>query len=127
MSCIFNCNFLSLQFPNIGELLLTRLALQFRRGYKRNDKTICISSATFIAHLVNQGVAHEILILEILTLLVHNPTDDSIEVAIAVLKECGMKLTQVCRKGIEAIFEMLRNILHEGNLDKRVTIFIFNI
>ena len=79
---------------------------------------------------MNQGVAHEILVLEILTLLVQSPTDDSIEVAIAVLKESGMKLTQVSRKGIEAIFEMLRNILHEGQLDKRVIyhyLFFFTI
>lgn len=109
-----------LQFPNIGELIVKRLAIQFQRGYRRNDKTLCISSSTFIAHLVNQGVAHEILILMILSLLVSNPTEDSIEVAIAVLKEVGMKLTQICKKGIESIFEILRNILHEGNLDKRV-------
>lgn len=104
-------------------MLLKRLAIQFKRGYRRNDKTLCISSATFIAHLVNQLVAHEILVLEILTLLVNNPTDDSIEVAIAVLKEVGMKLTQISKKGIEAIFEMLKNILHEGQVDKRVIIF----
>ncbi|CAB0033575.1 unnamed protein product [Trichogramma brassicae] len=112
------------KFPNIGELIVKRLAIQFKRGFKRNSKVLCISSATFIAHLVNQGVAHEILILEILTLLVQTPTDDSIEIAIAILKEVGMKLTQVCRKGIEAIFEMLRNILHEGHLDKRVQYMI---
>ena len=35
-----------------------------------------------------------------------------------------MKLTEVSRKGIEAIFEMLRNILHEGQLDKRVQYMI---
>ena len=27
------------KFPNIGELLLKRLILNFRRGFKRNDKT----------------------------------------------------------------------------------------
>lgn len=112
------------KFPNIGELLLKRLVIQFKRGFRRNDKAQCISSATFIAHLVNQRVAHEILALEILTLLVETPTDDSVEVAIAFLKECGMKLTEVSKKGIEAIFEMLRNILHEGQLDKRVQYMI---
>ena len=112
------------KFPNIGELILKRLVIQFKRGFRRNDKPLCISSGTFIAHLVNQRVAHEILALEILTLLVETPTDDSIEVAIAFLKECGMKLTEVSRKGIEAIFEMLRNILHEGQLDKRVQYMI---
>jgi len=35
-----------------------------------------------------------------------------------------MKLTEVSRRGIEAIFEMLRNILHEGQLDKRVQYMI---
>ncbi|KAL3282051.1 hypothetical protein HHI36_005252 [Cryptolaemus montrouzieri] len=112
------------KFPNIGELLLKRLVLQFKRGFKQNNKTICISSATFIAHLVNQGVAHEILALEILTLLVETPTDDSVEVAISFLKECGQKLTEVSSKGINAIFEMLRNILHEGQLEKRIQYMI---
>lgn len=108
------------KFPNIGELLLKRLVLQFKRGFKQNNKTVCISAAAFIAHLVNQRVAHEILALQILTLLVESPTDDSVEVAIAFLKECGQKLTEVSSKGINAIFEMLRNILHEGQLEKRI-------
>ncbi|KAI8427407.1 hypothetical protein MSG28_001957 [Choristoneura fumiferana] len=112
------------RFPNIGELLLKRLVIQFKRGFKRNDKPTCISSASFIAHLVNQRVAHEILALELLTLLVETPTDDSVEVAIAFLKECGQKLTEVSSKGVNAIFEMLRNILHEGQLDKRVQYMI---
>lgn len=112
------------RFPNIGELLLKRLVIQFKRGFKRNDKPICISSASFIAHLVNQRVAHEILALELLTLLVESPTDDSVEVSIAFLKECGQKLTEVSSKGVNAIFEMLRNILHEGQLDKRVQYMI---
>jgi hypothetical protein len=65
--------------------------------------------------------AHEIVALEILTLLLETPTDDSVEVAIAFLKECGMKLMEVSNKGMLAIFETLRNILHEGHLDKRVS------
>jgi len=112
------------KFPYIGELLLKRLVLQFKRSFKRNDKPPCISAGTFIAHLINQQIAHEILALEILTLLLETPTDDSVEVAIAFLKECGMKLTEISRRGIEAIFEMLRNILHEGQLDKRVQYMI---
>ena len=44
------------KFPNIGELLLKRLILNFKRGYRRNDKTRCVSSTRFIAHLINQQV-----------------------------------------------------------------------
>lgn len=115
---------LNSRFPNIGELLLKRLIIQFKRGFKRNDKSICLSAAQFVAHLVNQRVSHEILALELLTLLVESPTDDSVEVAIAFLKECGQKLTEVSAKGVNAIFEMLRNILHDGSLDKRVQYMI---
>lgn len=35
-----------------------------------------------------------------LTLLLERPTDDSVEVAIGFLKECGLKLTQVSPRGI---------------------------
>lgn len=112
------------KFPNIGELLLKRLVIQFRRGFRRNDKTTCVTASKFIAHLVNQRIAHEIIALEILTLLVETPTDDSVEVAIAFLKECGQKLTEVTGKGVNAIFEMLKNILHEGKLEQRVQYMI---
>jgi pre-mRNA-splicing factor CWC22 len=44
------------QFPQVGELILRRLVIQFRRGYKRNDKALCLSTTRFIAHLVNQQV-----------------------------------------------------------------------
>ena len=54
-----------------------------------------MTSSRFIAHLVNQQVAHELLALEILTLLLANPTDDSVEVAVAFLKEVGQKLTEL--------------------------------
>ena len=44
------------QFPQIGELILTRLIILFRRGFRRNNKDICFSATRFIAHLVNQLV-----------------------------------------------------------------------
>ena len=112
------------KFPQIGELILKRLILQFRKGYKRNDKQICLNSTRFIAHLVNQEVAHEVIALELLTLLLENTTNDSVEVAVGFLKESGMKLSDVSPRGIHSIFERLRNILHEGNLDKRVQYMI---
>ncbi|XP_013385068.1 pre-mRNA-splicing factor CWC22 homolog [Lingula anatina] len=112
------------KFPNIGELILKRLIIQFKRGFRRNDKNICLTATRFIAHLVNQQVAHEVVALEILTLLLENPTDDSVEVAINFLKECGQKLTEVSPRGIHAIFERLRNVLHEGSIDKRTQYMI---
>lgn len=87
------------KFPNIGELVLRRLIIQFKRSFNRNDKVICLTVSKFIAHLANQRVAHEIIILEILVLLMQSPTDDSIEVAVTILKECGEMLETVTPKG----------------------------
>ncbi|XP_051937964.1 pre-mRNA-splicing factor CWC22 homolog isoform X2 [Hippocampus zosterae] len=112
------------KFPQIGELILKRLILTFRRGYRRNIKQQCLTSSKFVAHLINQNVAHEVLCLEMLTLLLERPNDDSVEVAIAFLKECGLKLTDVSPRGINAIFERLRNVLHESAIDKRVQYMI---
>ncbi|XP_030069484.1 pre-mRNA-splicing factor CWC22 homolog [Microcaecilia unicolor] len=112
------------KFPNIGELILRRLILNFRKGYRRNDKTLCLTASKFIAHLMNQNVAHEVLALEMLTLLLERPTDDSVEVAVGFLKECGLKLTQVTPRGVNAIFDRLRNVLHESEIDKRVQYMI---
>ena len=42
----------------------------------------CLHSVQFIAHLTNQQVAHEILGLQILSLLLETPTDESVEVKI---------------------------------------------
>jgi pre-mRNA-splicing factor CWC22 len=107
------------KFPQIGELLLTRLIVQFKRAYRRNNKQACLSSTFFIAHLVNQRVAHEIIALQILTLLLERPTNDSVEVAIGFIRECGALLADVSAKANNAIFERFRSILHEGQIDKR--------
>ncbi|XP_037345107.2 pre-mRNA-splicing factor CWC22 homolog [Pungitius pungitius] len=112
------------KFPQIGELILKRLILAFRRSYRRNLKQQCLTASKFVAHLINQNVAHEVLCLEMLTLLLERPTDDSVEVSIAFLKECGLKLTEVSPRGINAIFERLRNVLHESAIDKRVQYMI---
>lgn len=44
------------------------------------------------------------------------------EVAVAFLKECGERLRELSPKGLHTIFDMLRRILQEGELDKRVSL-----
>lgn len=112
------------KFPEIGELLLRRTILQLKRAYKRNDKPQLIAAVKFIAHLVNQQVAHELVALELLTVLLEQPTDDSVEVAVDFVKECGSILQDLCPKGLHGIFERFRGILHEGEIDKRVQFLI---
>ena len=112
------------KFPANGELVLKRLVQQFRRSFRRNDKATTLGTVKFIAHLSNQQVAHELLCLEILTLLLDQPTDDSVEVAIAFLKESGQFLTEVSPRGIHAIFERMRAVLNDGDLETRTQYMI---
>ena len=59
------------KFPNIGELLLKRLILNFKRGFKRNDKTRCTSSVRFIGHMVNQQVPASFWVNLVVFLVAH--------------------------------------------------------
>ncbi|KAI3891532.1 hypothetical protein MKX03_009041 [Papaver bracteatum] len=112
------------KFPEVGELLLRRILLQLKRAYRRNDKPQLLAATKFIAHLVNQQVAHEIIALELLTVLLEKPTDDSVEVAVGFVTECGSLLQDLTPKGLHGIFDRFRGILHEGLIDKRVQFLI---
>ena len=79
---------------------------------------------TFLAHLVNQQVAHEIVALQLLTVLLEKPTDDSVELSIEFVKQVGATLMDMSPQGLHAIFERLRAILHESEIDKRVQYMI---
>ncbi|OAX41880.1 MIF4G-domain-containing protein [Rhizopogon vinicolor AM-OR11-026] len=112
------------KLPQVGELVLTRLISQFRRSFKRNDKTVCHSTTTFIGHLVNQAVAHEIIALQILVLLLERPTDDSIEIAVGFMREVGAFLAENSPKANATVFERFRAVLNEGTISHRVQYMI---
>ncbi|KAL1824990.1 hypothetical protein ACET3Z_011768 [Daucus carota] len=112
------------KFPQVGDLLLRRIILQLQRAYKRNDKPQLLAAVKFIAHLVNQQIVHELVALELLTTLLENPTDDSVEVAVGFVTQCGSILQDLCPRGLHGIFERFRGILHEGEIDKRVQFLI---
>ncbi|KAI9707435.1 MAG: pre-mRNA-splicing factor cwc22 [Candelina mexicana] len=112
------------KLPQVGELLLNRLIIQFRKAFKRNDKAVCLSSTTFIAHLCNQQVAHETVAAQILLLLLHKPTDDSVEIAVGLTREVGQHLEEMSGPIALAVFDQFRSILHEADIDKRIQYMI---
>ncbi|KAI4200283.1 MAG: hypothetical protein LQ350_004031 [Teloschistes chrysophthalmus] len=112
------------KLPQVGELLVQRLILQFKKAFKRNDKAVCLSSTTFIAHLVNQQVVHEILAAQMLLLLLNKPTDDSVEIAVGLMREVGQHLEEMSGPIALAVFDQFRSILHEQDIDKRVQYMI---
>jgi pre-mRNA-splicing factor CWC22 len=112
------------KLPPVGELLLKRLVTQFKKGFKRNDKAVCLSATTFIAHLCNQQVADEVIAAQILLLLLNKPTDDSVEIAVGFTREVGQHLEEMSGPIALAVFDQFRSILHEADIDKRVQYMI---
>jgi pre-mRNA-splicing factor CWC22 len=94
------------------------------RPYRLSCQIVCQSTTTFIAHLVNQAMAHEIVALQILVLLLEHPTDDSVEIAIGFMREVGAFLTENSPKANNGVYERFRAVLHEGTIDKRVQYMI---
>jgi pre-mRNA-splicing factor CWC22 len=82
-------------------------------------QAVCHATSTFIAHLCNQYVAHEIVALQILLLCLDRPTDDSIEVAVGFMREVGLFLAENSPKANNTVFERFRAVLHEGAISKR--------
>lgn len=84
-----------------------------------HSQVVCHATSTFIAHLCNQYVAHEIVALQILLLCLDRPTDDSIEVAVGFMREVGLFLSENSPKANNTVFERFRAVLHEGAISKR--------
>jgi len=90
---------LNTKLPDIARLVVERYVIQFQRAYKRNNKIVCMAASKMIAHLINQQVVHEILALEILTLFLESPTEDSVEMACDFMTECGQVLSEIYPPG----------------------------
>jgi pre-mRNA-splicing factor CWC22 len=89
------------------------------------SQTVCIATSMFIAHLVNQSVAHELVALEMLIHLLETPADDGVEIAVGFLREVGQYLDQNAPKSTETIYKRLRAILQEESaVSKRVQYMI---
>lgn len=118
---------LNTKLPDIAKLIIHRVMIQFQRAFKRNNKIVCLATSKMLAHLVNQQVICLLLPLQILALLLDQPTEDSVEVATDFMIECGQVLQDLIPSGVNAIFERFRQILHEGEIDKRVQYTIENL
>ncbi|XP_044318244.1 pre-mRNA-splicing factor cwc22 [Triticum aestivum] len=112
------------KIPAVGRLLLVRLVVRLRRAHVTGDKHQLAAAAMFVAHLVNQGVAHELLALELVEMLLAEPTDDGVEVAVGVVTECGAALGEACPREVDAVFDALRSILVDADVDRRIGFLI---
>jgi pre-mRNA-splicing factor CWC22 len=57
--------------------------------------------------------------MQILVMLLENPTDDSVEIAIAFVKAVGAALDDAARAAFHEVFVRFRAILQEGRVSKK--------
>ncbi|KAH3671661.1 hypothetical protein OGAPHI_000366 [Ogataea philodendri] len=119
--CVLNS-----KIPEIGDLLVTRLILQFRKAFKNNDRAVSKASVVFLAQLVNFQVCHEIVALQLLFLLLEHPTDETVEIACALLENCGAFLYESASVACNAVFDRLRTVLSEDMVSGRIQLLIQN-
>ena len=62
------------KFPELGELVVKRVVLQFRRAFKRNDKSVCVAATKFLASLVNQQVRGVEIVRSVFLFMVSFPS-----------------------------------------------------
>ncbi len=125
-SPMFAClvSIINSRIPEIGHLLVRRLLLQFRRAYSRSDEVLLSCVCKFLAHLLNQRVVSESVILQVVTIFLEKLSSDSVKICCQLVLECGVTLTSVSSKGVFFIFERLRQILQENLVDQRVQYII---
>ncbi|KAI6008896.1 armadillo-type protein [Pisolithus orientalis] len=91
---------------------------------QHNNKTVCHSSRTFLGHLVNQAVAHEITALETLIFLLECQMDDLIEIVVGFMHEVGAFLAENSLKANALIFDHFHDVLNEGTISHHIQYMI---
>lgn len=115
------------KLPDIADLIIRRVILQFQKAYSRNNKIVCMATTRMLAHLINQKVLSDFAGLQMLALMLENPTEDSVEIACDFMIEVGQVLSELTPAGVNSIFERFKGILHEGEIDRRVQYSIENL
>lgn len=115
------------RFPAVTELLVHRLLAQLKAGYKNQDRVLCFATARFIAHLSNQQVVTEDLVLQFLSTCLLDPSDGSVELAVTTLRDCAPLLTEKSPLALDHIIQRLRQLLHNGKVSKKAQVMIENL
>lgn len=111
---------LNARLPELGQVLLARILEQLKRGMDESDRGVCVASVKFIAHLYNQSVVDALLPLEIMHVLASAQTNDSVELLVAFIKECGALLSECEPRMLDELFQIMRTVVQEGEVDTRI-------
>ncbi|GER49843.1 pre-mRNA-splicing factor cwc22 [Striga asiatica] len=113
------------RFPDVGLLLVKRVVLQLRTTYNSRNRKKMLVASRFLAQLVNQAVAYEVLALDVLQLLlIGPPSHTTVYVAVRFCVECGSLLMDRAPCRLRLILMEFRLILRKGLLSRRAQVSI---
>ncbi|KAL3622339.1 hypothetical protein CASFOL_033750 [Castilleja foliolosa] len=116
------------KFPDVGLLLVKRVVLQFKEAYDHKDEKKLRKTSKFLAHLINQEVVYEVVALDVMLLLLGNPSSDNIGVAVSFCLECGQSLLcSIPHHKIDEIIREFNRVLKKGVLRKSVQVSIVRL
>ncbi|KAL4135577.1 hypothetical protein QTP88_007177 [Uroleucon formosanum] len=115
-------SFINHDFPNVAELLLVRCICLFTNAYKCKEEFKYAPPVLFIAHFVQNNVAKDWLVLEIIQLLIKTPNLQSIGLVDNIMKICGKKLNSNSHNELDLkyTFDKLQNISQDEHIDESV-------
>lgn len=102
---------------DVAELIISRVILQFRKFYLRNDERVWYP-LVFVGHLVNQRVCLEVVALQILQLLLLDQwTASSVEMAVELTTTIGEALESK-PDAAATVYARFRELLKESRLNR---------
>ena len=125
MTPVFAClvAIINKELPEVGELLLKRLVVQWRRLHRRKDHKAAATLVSFIAHLTVQRVQEPLLVLKILASYLCKPdgapSDDELSVAASLFRSCYRFLEQEDPTAFHVVLEPMRELLRGNQLSTR--------
>lgn len=107
------------KIPEIGNLAVSRVLLQYRRAHRTGLRLMCRSSTELIGCLINQKVCLDVVGLQLLQTWLSVPTDDLVQLAVGFLTTTGAALEQASPQVMLGVADRLRTMLHAGG-DPRI-------
>ncbi|RCK67848.1 Pre-mRNA-splicing factor CWC22 [Candida viswanathii] len=102
------------KIPECGELLVKRVILQFKKNFTTNNSQRKVkSSLGFLCHLVNQQVASEIALLQVLQILLEKVNNDNVELSLDIVNTSGAYLFRNSKNALIMVLNRLRDLLQE--------------
>ncbi|ONH73536.1 Pre-mRNA-splicing factor cwc22 [Pichia kudriavzevii] len=102
------------KIPEVGDLLVRRLIVKFKRLIRRNEAEQCRSVVVFLSELFNFHVINSELVQQIIDKLFENISDFRIEMIIEIMRHCGITLHDENGKWFDQKANLLRNVLNEN-------------